>query len=531
MKSTCKLMCLLACVVTLADAQTRIDLKSQGRNVDFSDATSTRPFKVGTTLPATCKTGDMFFLTTAPAGNNTFGCIATNVWSSEGASSGTPGAVNSVSGKSGTVTLEASDINDCRLSRASATTLAVSACSFGFPGLSRRVLAPSTVTLLSGSGLLYVYARPGGNLEVIRNGTLSVACDGCVDAGTATDFPADGARIGRWTATAGQWDVSVSSSDERTFLNGPLQVVPDQGIRITGGVFGEKKIGVDTAVVQTRAAAQSAAETLCLGSGTATAQTCSLSPLLGAYTPGMVIRIRPSATNTGALTLNVNSLGAIAVRAADGTANLSAGEMVAGIYYQLVYDGTYFRSLGIAGAKMRITQYIGAMRSASGTSVLNSSLTNWGTTIQGSTLNTPASTPVYSWSSATLPDNVPAGLDTHFALHPQWLSGSGLNVRVHYYVSSTPAPVSLRAEVSCTGTGDSVLSPFAGIASSAAVSSTPAGAGLQSVATLAFPGSALVSACSGGKIAHLRMWRDGADAYTGSLEITGVETEYWAGVN
>jgi hypothetical protein len=67
--------------------QTLINLSTQGRNVDFSSAPSTRPVKTGTALPATCAAGELFFNTSAPAGQNLYGCSAANAWSLQGAAS------------------------------------------------------------------------------------------------------------------------------------------------------------------------------------------------------------------------------------------------------------------------------------------------------------------------------------------------------------------------------------------------------------------------------------------------------------
>ena len=64
-----------------APAQTAVDLRRQARNVDFSNASSTKPSKTGTSLPANCTVGEMFFKTNAPAGANLYGCGATNTWS------------------------------------------------------------------------------------------------------------------------------------------------------------------------------------------------------------------------------------------------------------------------------------------------------------------------------------------------------------------------------------------------------------------------------------------------------------------
>ena len=63
-----------------AAGQTQIDLSTQARSVDFSAASSTKPFQTGAALPATCGIGQMFFLTTAPSGQNAYGCSAVNTW-------------------------------------------------------------------------------------------------------------------------------------------------------------------------------------------------------------------------------------------------------------------------------------------------------------------------------------------------------------------------------------------------------------------------------------------------------------------
>jgi hypothetical protein len=75
----------LALIVTLAaNAQTKIDLKTQAKSVDFSGAGSTKPSKTGTVLPAFCSIGEMFLKTDAPAGQNLYVCTALNVWSAQG---------------------------------------------------------------------------------------------------------------------------------------------------------------------------------------------------------------------------------------------------------------------------------------------------------------------------------------------------------------------------------------------------------------------------------------------------------------
>ena len=64
----------------LTSAQTAIDMRTQSKNIDFSGALSTRPVKTGAALPPVCSQGDLFFKTTAPAGQNLYGCAAANTW-------------------------------------------------------------------------------------------------------------------------------------------------------------------------------------------------------------------------------------------------------------------------------------------------------------------------------------------------------------------------------------------------------------------------------------------------------------------
>jgi len=85
----------LLSVMSLSLAQTRVDLKTQAKNVDFSQASMTRPTRTGTTLPATCSLGELFFKTDAPAGQNLYACTAANTWTQlaggGGSTSGLPG--------------------------------------------------------------------------------------------------------------------------------------------------------------------------------------------------------------------------------------------------------------------------------------------------------------------------------------------------------------------------------------------------------------------------------------------------------
>lgn len=74
----------------LCTAQTRVNLGSQGQNVDFSNAVFTRPIRVSSSLPATCITGDVTLLNSAPGNSRIYVCTSTNSWTAQ--NGGLPGA-------------------------------------------------------------------------------------------------------------------------------------------------------------------------------------------------------------------------------------------------------------------------------------------------------------------------------------------------------------------------------------------------------------------------------------------------------
>lgn len=82
-------------------------------------------------------------------------------------------------------------------------------------------------------------------------------------------------------------------------------------------------------------------------SGTNT-YTASLSPAISAYVAGMDVTILFTNANSGASTLNLNSLGAKAIQL-NGAA-VTSGEIPAGSTLTLVYDGTEFQIVGSPGS-------------------------------------------------------------------------------------------------------------------------------------------------------------------------------------
>ena len=76
--------------------------------------------------------------------------------------------------------------------------------------------------------------------------------------------------------------------------------------------------------------------------GSASAMTVTLPYVPDAYAAGFNVRFKATTANTGAVTLNVNGLGAVAVKRGDGT-DLQAGDILVSGVVDVTYDGTNFR--------------------------------------------------------------------------------------------------------------------------------------------------------------------------------------------
>lgn len=224
-----KYICLLLSAA-LAYSQTQVDLRTQVKNVDFSKASSARPMPTGIALPATCQTGEMFFKTDAPPGQNVYGCAATNTWAPEsGAGSGSGGGGGAsapgvplqvdAAGPEMTIGSNCSVTGPCRVRMGSVV--------FSY-------LSPATATVTSGGGTAYVYVDTNGLLTVgiASAGSPALTCSGCLVLAGVTQFPAGTIPLATWLASGGAW--SSTGSDGRAILSGPAGLIAGQNITLTG---------------------------------------------------------------------------------------------------------------------------------------------------------------------------------------------------------------------------------------------------------------------------------------------------------
>lgn len=91
-----------------------------------------------------------------------------------------------------------------------------------------------------------------------------------------------------------------------------------------------------------------------IGATGTNAITATYSPAPSAYVAGQSFKFRAAATNTGAVTININGLGAKSILKRDKSSGtliaLVAGDLINGGVYTIDYDGTQFQLLADASA-------------------------------------------------------------------------------------------------------------------------------------------------------------------------------------
>jgi hypothetical protein len=149
------------------------------------------------------------------------------------------------------------------------------------------------------------------------------------------------------------------------------------------------------------------AASFCSDAGSTDAYACSLSAAITSYVTGTHYRFKANTANSGAATINLNSLGAKTIKKATGgvTTDLSDNDIRAGQWVDLVYDGTNMQMTGALGAQT-VTYYVD---SGSG-SDSNSGLTTgapWQTIAKVNAQGFPAGTTILfrrgqSWSETLI---------------------------------------------------------------------------------------------------------------------------------
>lgn len=134
----------------------------------------------------------------------------------------------------------------------------------------------------------------------------------------------------------------------------------------------------------------------CADAGSTDAYACSLSPAITAYVTGAVYRFKANTANTGAATINLNSLGAkTIVKVAGGvTTALADNDIRSGQFAEVIYDGTNMQlqsTLGNAAASGSTPPSFGSGYNG-GVTVTTSATTLCSLSVPGNTLGSGGAT-------------------------------------------------------------------------------------------------------------------------------------------
>lgn len=149
--------------------------------------------------------------------------------------------------------------------------------------------------------------------------------------GTATNLQAGTTKISVPAASAGD-PIAVGDNDGRVPTQGENDALVGNNTDIAVGT-GNKLV--------TQTGLQHNAEKYAADAGANDTYVITLSPVPTSYTNGMVVHFKANTVNTGAATLNVNSLGAKTIVKYVNT-TLADGDIAAGMFCTVIYDGTNF---------------------------------------------------------------------------------------------------------------------------------------------------------------------------------------------
>lgn len=93
---------------------------------------------------------------------------------------------------------------------------------------------------------------------------------------------------------------------------------------------------------------------------------------MNAYATGQKFTLIATGANTGAVTLNINGIGAKPVTK-NGTTALTTGDIISGRAYEVIYDGTQFQVIGIAASTLATSTAIASVSLTSNIVTINTS--------------------------------------------------------------------------------------------------------------------------------------------------------------
>lgn len=244
--------------------------------------TTARRIIQAASLPATCAVGDIYFKNTATVGS--YQCLTTNNWTVMGAGGGGAPSTATYITQTADATLSAEQ--------------ALGALSTGCLGSATTTGVVSARTVTGTANQISV-----ANGDCSGNPTLSIPTNPTLPGTTTGTFS------GNLTGNASGSAATIT------------------GLLVAGNI--PKADVFETSE-------------FCLDAGANDTYACNLSPAVTAYVTGTHYRFKANTINTGAASINFNSVGALTIVKLAGavTTTLADGDIRAGQWVECVYDGT-----------------------------------------------------------------------------------------------------------------------------------------------------------------------------------------------
>jgi hypothetical protein len=321
--------------------QTLVDLRNQAKNVDFSSANTTKPFKSGALLPATCSVGEAFFNTNSTAGSNLYACTALNTWSLQAGGSTLYGDVIGALSSTVVTQIQGRPVSSTAPTSSQALVWNSSASQWqpqtvtGTPGPT----GPQGPTGAAGPQGPTGPAGANGAISRIQNAGTALPVEPTLNftGGGCTDDSANGRTN---CASSG----AIGSLNG---LTGSLTLASGSGL-LPPSTFGSTiTFALDSAFALTNGAAQYMSPWLF----SPTTYNAGANEYIGTMTPSpggfidgsgrpLTVLFNPNTPNTaGAMLINMG-LGDKRVFKFDGATDPAAGDFKQGSYYLLVYNPT-----------------------------------------------------------------------------------------------------------------------------------------------------------------------------------------------
>lgn len=354
----------------------------------LADTYVTIGYTLGTTPPATCKTGEIFFDTDATAGQNLLGCTATNTWTAQ-AGGGGGGTVSGTTNRLGLFT-GATVVGNANVQQNGSTGAVEFLKGFSVP---YTVLTPSATPVFDFSVSNIIYMQMTAN---VTSSTVS----NCVAGKVATiilqqDFPT-GNRTMSWPVeflTPADPDLEPGSITIQSLYCNGANALPFGYSTIAGSsgadlfkgkTSGQAYFGVEDAagtpqrvnIPTTTPSAIGAVLKVSSISGSKTstvwdildaddlsapiaatdsvgtdAYAITVTPAPSGYNVNQMFRFKAGTANTGAASITVNGLGAKTIVKVQGgiTTALADNDIRVGQIVVVGYDGTNMQMLSQLG--------------------------------------------------------------------------------------------------------------------------------------------------------------------------------------